>query len=92
MGRSYMPTYRLEFWEHPQGAKHQQAWSKGCKATDYTLEEWIHSYAHSLESGGVNSHISTALGYIPYPCKASVVRQSTGEIVASWKAGMFQVF
>ena len=92
MGRSYTPTYRLEFWEHPQGTKHQQAWSKGCKPTDYTLEQWIHSYAHSLEMGGVNSHISTAIGYVPYPCQAQVVRQATGDVVASWKAGVFQVY
>lgn len=39
MGRSYTPTYRIEFWEHPQGQKIQQAWST-----------WAYMYAKENES------------------------------------------
>ena len=92
MGRSYTPTYRLEFWEDPQGSKQQHAWNKGIKPTEHTLEAWVHSYAGSLGAQGVNTHLSKALGYVPFPVKAQVIRQATGEIVATWKAGMFQVY
>ena len=87
MGKSYTPTYRLEFND---GKPQMQAW-KG-RATDQALEQWIYSYAKSLELGGVNQHISLSLGHIPYPNKARIVRQSNGEVVAEWKAGLFQVY
>ena len=91
MGRSYTPVYRLEFYEgRSEKGCMVQAW-KG-KATTQALEQWIYSYAKSLELGGVNQHISISLGHIPYPYSARIVRQATGEVVATWKAGMFQVW
>ena len=87
MGKSITPTYRLEFND---GKPQMQAW-KG-RATDQALERWIYSYAKSLELGGVNQHISLSLGHIPYLYSARIVRQATGEVVATWKAGMFQVW
>lgn len=87
MGRSYTPTYRLEFHD---GSPQVQAW-RG-KATAGALEQWVFSYSKSLELGGVNQHISQKLGHIPYPNKARIVRQATGEVVAKWKAGLFQVY
>jgi hypothetical protein len=91
MGRSYTPVYRLEFYEgRPEKGCMVQAW-KG-KATTQALEQWVFSYSKSLELGGVNQHISLSLGHIPYPNKARIVRQSNGEVVAEWKAGLFQVY
>ncbi len=91
MGKSYTPTYRLEFHDGTSEKGYMvQAW-KG-KATIQALEQWIYSYAKSLELGGVNQHISISLGHIPYPYSARIVRQATGEVVATWKAGMFQVW
>lgn len=60
--------------------------------TDTNLEKWIYAYAKSLELGGVNEHISKSEGAIPYPTSAKIVNQFTGEVVAEWKAGMFQVW
>ena len=91
MGRSYTPVYRLEFYEgRSEKGYRVQAW-KG-KATTQALEQWVFSYSKSLELGGVNQHISLSLGHIPYPYSARIVRQATGEVVTTWKAGMFQVW
>ena len=91
MGRSYTPVYRLEFYEgRSEKGCMVQAW-KG-KATTQALEQWVFSYSKSLELGGVNQHISLSLGHIPYLYSARIVRQATGEVVATWKAGMFQVW
>lgn len=62
------------------------------KPTDANLEKKVFAYAKSLELGGVNEHLSKAAGFIPYPKAARIVNQFTGEVVAEWKAGMFQVF
>ena len=91
MGRSYTPVYRLEFYDgRSEKGCMVQAW-KG-KASAQALEQWVFSYSKSLELGGVNQHISLSLGHIPYPNKARIVRQSNGEVVAEWKAGLFQVY
>ena len=91
------PTYRLEFSESGGSLEkgiymrsHRQAW-RG-RATPKRLQEWVFAYARSLQVGGVNAHISTMLGYVPFPASARIVRQRTGEIVATWKAGLFQVY
>ena len=88
MGKSYTPTNRVEIKDR-QGL-HKQAW-RG-KVSQTKLEQYIHDYAKSLETGGVNAHISTMLGYTPYPVEVRVVNQFTGETVAEWKSGPFQVF
>jgi len=62
------------------------------KATQKRLEEYVMQYGKSLELGGANEHISKSLGYIPYPNKAILIRQSTNEVVATWQAAMFQVW
>lgn len=69
------------------------AWRKEYgKPTLENLEKWITEYSRSLEIGGVNQHVSLSLGYVPYPRTAKIIRQRTGEVLASWKAAMFQVY
>lgn len=87
MGRTTTPQYRLEMND---GTKHVQAW-RGA-VSEKRLQDFILSYAKSLELGGVNEHISLSLGRVPYPFSARIVRQRTSEVVAEWKAGMFQVW
>jgi hypothetical protein len=94
MGKSITPTYRIEIQD--QCHRHERnaikmAWNAG-QATDANLKTYVLAYARSHERGGTNAHISAMLGYIPYPHAARVVRQRTGEVVATWKAGMFQVW
>jgi hypothetical protein len=57
------------------------------------LEKFVMVFAKSLEAGGCNVHISEALGYIPYP-RTAVIKHNYpgGAVVASWKAGMFQMY
>lgn len=84
MGYTRTPKYRLEM------AGMTFAWSG--KPTQKRLEEFVFKYADSLKAGGVNEHISKALGYVPYPSHAIIVDQATKDIVVEWKAAAFQVF
>jgi hypothetical protein len=87
MGRSIKPKYRIILDNAPA-----MGW-KG-PANDKLLAEWIRAYGKSLEMGGSNVHISLGLGYIPYPNKARIETnvRSYPTIVATWQAGMFQVW
>ena len=98
MGRIVTPTYRVEVVERRTASSNpavtRMAWdcrSKG-RPTDANLERYVLAYADSLKSGGVNVHLSESLGFMPIPHSARIVRQSTGQVVASWQAAMFQVF
>lgn len=84
MGRTRTPKYRLEV----DGQR--MCWQG--RATQARLLAWVRSYAASLKLGGVNQHISLALGHIPYPTRARIVNQYTGEAVAEWQAAAFEVW
>lgn len=95
MGRSYTPPYRLEM-----SGTTSMCWMVGDryqvkgngKPTYDNLVKFIREYARSLEAGGTNEHISKALGYVPYPNWAKIVRQKDGVVMAEWKAAPFQVY
>ncbi len=94
MGRSVTPPYRLEMsgvtaatWR----VKAQYGIPGDGKPTEANLIKYIRAYAKSLESGS-NVHISKALGYVPYPTWARIVRQADGQVMAEWKAAPFQVW
>ena len=98
MGRTSTPTYRMELEERRTASSNpavtRMAWdcrSKG-RPTDANLERYVLAYADSLKAGGVNMHLSQSLGHMPIPHSARIVRQSTGQVVASWEAATFQVF
>ena len=56
------------------------------------LTRYVMAYGKSLDVGGVDEHISRALGHIPYSDRA-VIRHNnqTREAVVEWRADAFQV-
>jgi hypothetical protein len=89
MGKTITPKYRLEM--KCQGLHCTPSAWKG-RVSEQALEKYIFDYADSLKLKGVNQHISLDLGFIPFPAYAQIVRQKDNQIVATWKAGLFQVF
>lgn len=103
MGRITTPKYRLEIWSNAPlrrvaemvfAGPSIESWqvSQRGRPTERNLEHYLFAQAKSFEHGGVNQHVSRALGYVPYPREARIVNQRTGQIVAKWKAATFQVF
>jgi len=72
-----------------QSGAHREAY-RG-KATDKDLKAWVNALDKSMLAGGVNAHVSQALGFIPVVSYAEVQRQSDGKVLATYKAPMFQV-
>lgn len=95
MGKSYIPKYRLEIVSHNPftGARKvdKASWHHKGRITEKVLEKYMIEYIESLKPGGVNYHISKALGYMPIPTEACIVNQYTEEVVVSWKAPAFMV-
>lgn len=95
MGRSYTPTYRVEYNDNPFRVAWNgiEAWD--CKRygrpTAKNLTEWRNRRNASMQKGGVNDHIPAALGYIPHISHAKIVRQSTGEVVAEYVMPAFEI-
>jgi hypothetical protein len=85
MGRSITPTYRIEFrlagsyWT-PSG------WNvkRDGRPTDERLAQYVADLEASTREGGVNAHLGEQV-----VLSAKVVRQSSGEIVASYAKPMF---
>lgn len=106
MGRSYTPRYVVQivetspppgnrnFWHTPASwnVKSRTNVAGYGNPTDKNLEKFISKYGDSLKPGGINQHLSLSHGYIPYPSSAFIKDQTTGEIVATWKAAMFQIW
>lgn len=102
MGNTRSFTFRLEVTDNRGfdafGRLRQGAFKAGWdtrhygRPTDATLSKYVFTYAKSLEPGGCNWHLSQALGVLPYPTAAKVIRQATGEVVATWRAAPFQVY
>jgi hypothetical protein len=90
MGRSVTPTYRVEVWDGVKKTPDVMAWEG--RASEALLGEWVYVYGKSFEHDGVNAQVSNMLGYIPYPTRARIVHQRSGEVKAEWKAAMFQVW
>ncbi len=68
-------------------------WRGKTHPTNETLEhEMVNEWSKQYMPGGVNAHISKAIGYIPHPHRADVIDLDTGKVVASWEAATFQVF
>lgn len=89
MGRSITPKYRVEAKE--QNGKAWAASWRG-RATEKRLAEYVAGTNESMKPGGVNEHVSRAVGFIPVIREARIIEQRTGEIVAHYKAPLFQVF
>lgn len=93
MGKSITPKYVVEmdgttgmFWHVRQ---HYQSPGNG-KPTNENLAKYVQDYIDSLKPDGVNKHVSKALGYIPMPKWARIVRNDgSREILAEWFAPIF---
>ena len=89
MGRSYTPTYRIEFRDH-RGWFHAP-WN--CKTngrpTNANLKAYLAGYVESLKPGGVNAQIGELFG-ISFPSEGRIVRQSDNVAVATYYAPKFQ--
>jgi len=59
--------------------------------SDDILRDYIFKWVKQWEVGGVNHKAALSMGRIPYPSSASIVDED-GVVLASWKAGMFQVW
>ena len=65
---------------------------RGSEVTEEALYVEVVKYGKAFGPGGVNAHVGKSLGYIPYPTEAYIIDNQTGDVLVSWKAGMFQVY
>jgi hypothetical protein len=96
MGRSYTPTFRVEYRD--QKGWHDQAWSDPLgrtqlrkDPTDAQAEEWRKTMNRSFDLGGTNYHVSQATGILLHISEVRIIRQKTGKVVATAKMPMFEV-
>ena len=95
MGRTTTPMYRLETdpIRLPDGrivASTPVAWERRYGLpTGPNIERWIRDMIASQKPGGSNAHLARAYGVILIPNGARIIRQSTGHVVARWRAPAF---
>ena len=91
MGKSYTPTFRVEYQDNT-GSNHM-AWhsKRDGRPTVANLEKWRQEYNKSFNIDGVNFHASMHCGVIIHINKAKLIRQSTGEVVAETVMPVFEV-
>jgi len=88
MGKSVTPKYRCEVKANI-GYMTPSCWSG--RATEKRLQDHIESLNESFLPGGINGHVSKSRNVIVQIHEARLVEQSTGRVVAVWKAPLFQV-
>lgn len=83
MGRTTTPTYRIETTE-ANGRTSKFAWRREYgKPTTENIAAYVDGFVKSCLPGGVNSHIA----HLVAPTVAArIVRQSTDEVIATWRA------
>jgi hypothetical protein len=98
MGRSITPTFRVEYHDNPfakvdLNVRHSFSWNTKAygRPTNANLEKWRTAMNKSYAAGGVNEHVSEMLGYAVSISAAQIVRQASGEVVATYTAPMFEV-
>ena len=93
MGRTTIPTYYAQVKDNTGPNLHHMVWD--CKRhgrpTAKNAERYRVSLNESFKLGGVNDHISKGYGFLVHTSEVRVVRNRTGEVVASAKAPMFEV-
>lgn len=89
MGRSTTPTFRLEILGHTGNfSMTNGAWNvqrrNGCpgdgQPSTESLDRYVTSFEASLRPGGSNAHLG-----IFSLTSCQIVRQSSGDVVATWK-------
>ena len=92
MGRSVTPTYRVEVRANVNmGTTYTWDGKIHGRANEANLEKWRKALNASFQPKGVNWHVSDSLGVVPHICRATLIRQRTGEVVAEVTAPMFEV-
>ncbi len=96
MGKSITPMYQIRVKEFNFTLRKMEtrtlAWDgkRYGKPTDAKVQAWTEAYIASLKVGGVNAHISDALGYIPVPNQVTVVTNDRYKVpMAKWNAPAF---
>lgn len=93
MGRTITPTYRVEFKDNTSGKYwNSQSWESKAygQPTDTNLESWRQRYNKSFGIEGVNFHCSRSVGFIIHIHTARLIRQATGEIIATTTMPAFE--
>lgn len=95
MDISITPTFRVEVWENVNTSINFPSrsfyWCKEWgRANEKNLEKFMAGYNKSFQESGVNYLLSVNAGYIMYAHRSRIVRQVTGEVVATWNAPAFQ--
>lgn len=92
MGRSYTPTYRVEY--QTDTARWQtMCWDTASHGRPNTasLEKWRRSYNESFAPGGDNEHVSKDLGVVIHISRAKLVHQRTGRVMCEVTMPLFEV-
>ena len=92
MGKSYTPTFRVEYRDNTRKNGHM-TWDckRDGRPTVANLEKWRQGYNESFNPGGVNFGVSQAVGVVIHIVSAKLIRQATGETVAETTMPMFEV-
>jgi len=87
MGRSTTPTFRCEM-NISRGSMTPLAWDTkhAGRPSDATLKAFVEHFEASTRQGGVNAHLGPTVVW-----SAKVIRQSTGDTVASYQGPLFAV-
>jgi len=92
MGRSVTPTYRVEVVTNV-GRITPMAWDckRDGRPNQKNIDQWRVDINKSFQPDGVNWHVSESSGIVQHISKATVIRQSTHEVVAVSEMPMFEV-
>lgn len=96
MGRSYTPTFRVEYYDntmHPLATPRtlMYDYKRHGKPTAARAEDMRQMLNKSFAPGGVNFHASQAAGVVIHVTRLKIVRQSCTTVVAEARAPMFEV-
>lgn len=81
MGKVRTPTFRIESrWFGRQVSNMEWKTKEYGRPTTENIDRYVTTMEESMKPGGVNAH----LGFSPI-LEVQIVRQSTGEVVASWE-------
>lgn len=86
MGSSSMPTFRVEYNSTPYLASGSWRVKDNGRPSTKNLAAHVERLRASFLPGGANQHIGALWGYDALVIRsARVVRQATGDVVATWE-------
>ena len=94
MKKDTIPTFVLEYRDniHPN-RWHRIVWNskKYGRPTDVNAEQWRVKMNESYKYSGINYHVSLHYGILVHVSHVRIVRQRTGEIIASATMPTFEI-